>query len=418
MILVVSCEPLRSELSLKKIGQTIRFAATDISNHLCCGHLTSLALSEARGERTAPPFRAPDLIVIQQRGIDHEQAYVAQLAAQGLSSVNLQDIKGEEYAAAKTLEAMAAGTDVIVQGALASDGWFGRPDILRRVNEPSNFGGWSYEPYDCKLARETKAATILQLSHYAALLAVVQGREPNQMYVVPPLSDFRADPYRVLDFTAYYRAVRDRLKAAANKEQQTYPEPNAHCDVCRWWSDCDRQRRMDDHLSLTAGITRLQRKQLVEWDTSTLESLSRLPIPITSKPRHGTKDGYVRVREQARVQVAGRYQKTPVHELLTVEVGRGLTRLPEPSPGDLFFDLESDPFVGEHGREYLFGFAAYADGGGIRYERRWALMAAEEKAAFEWFVDLVMRRLEAFPAMHIYHFGHKEPSTLKSLMGR
>ena len=403
---------------MKYIGQTIRFAATDISNHLSCGHLTSLALSEVRGERTAPPFRAPDLIVIQQRGLDHEQAYVAHLAAQGFSSVSLQDIRGEDFAVAKTLEAMASGVDVIVQGALASDGWFGRPDILRRVNEPSNLGAWSYEPYDCKLSRETKAATILQLSHYAALLAVCQGREPNQMYVVPPLSAFKAEPYRVLDFTAYFRAVRDRLKAAASKEQQTYPEPNEHCDVCRWWSDCDRQRRMDDHLSLTAGITRLQRKQLVEWDVSTLEALSRLPIPIASRPRHGTRDGYARVREQARVQVAGRYQKTPVHELLVVEEGRGLTRLPEPSLGDLFFDLESDPFVGDHGREYLFGFVTHADDGGFRYERRWALTAAEEKAAFEWFVDVAMRRLEAFPAMHIYHFGHKEPSTLKALMGR
>jgi hypothetical protein len=76
---------------LKKIGPTIKFAATDISNHLSCGHLTALALSEVRGERTAPPFRAPDLIVIQQRGLDHERAYVTHLAAQGLSTVNLQD---------------------------------------------------------------------------------------------------------------------------------------------------------------------------------------------------------------------------------------------------------------------------------------------------------------------------------------
>jgi uncharacterized protein len=27
------------------------------------------------------------------------------------------------------------------------------------------------------------------------------------------------------------------------------------------------------------------------------------------------------------------------------------------SPGDIFFDLEGDPFVGLNGREYLFGVA-------------------------------------------------------------
>jgi len=30
-------------------------------------------------------------------------------------------------------------------------------------------------------------------------------------------------------------------------------------------------------------------------------------------------------------------------------------RLPEPSVGDVFVDLEGDPFVGEKGLQYLFG---------------------------------------------------------------
>ena len=39
-----------------------------------------------------------------------------------------------------------------------------------------------------------------------------------------------------------------------------------------------------------------------------------------------------------------------------VETGFGLALLPEPSDGDVFLDLEGDPFVGEHGLEYLFGY--------------------------------------------------------------
>ena len=34
---------------------------------------------------------------------------------------------------------------------------------------------------------------------------------------------------------------------------------------------------------------------------------------------------------------------------------RGLNALPEPSAGDLFFDIEGDPFVGTGGLEYLLG---------------------------------------------------------------
>lgn len=396
----------------------IRLAATDISNHLFCEHLTALNASESRGERASPPVRAPDLVVIQQRGLDHERAYTDRLASEGLSIVNLDGCKNEADSVAQTLQAMAKGVDVIVQGALRDDRWFGRPDVLRKIQGNSNFGPWSYEPYDCKLARETKAATILQLSHYAALLAVAQGCEPETMYVVPPSPEFSVEPYRVLDYAAYYRSVKARLEKAATKVQQTFAEPNGHCDVCRWWPECDRQWRREDHLSLTAGISRLQRKQLVEWGVQTVDALSRLPIPLVNKPRHGSKDGYARIREQARVQVAGRQRRQPVHELLDIDPGRGLTRLPEPSAGDISFDLESDPFVGIHGLEYLFGFGTRSADGRFEYQRRWAFTAAGEKAAFEWFVDFAMEQWKSFPSMHIYHYSPKEPSTLKTLMGR
>lgn len=60
--------------------------------------------------------------------------------------------------------------------------------------------------YDCKLARETKAATLLQLSHYAALLAEAQGKTPENIHVVPPSEGFAVETYRVLDYAAYYRS--------------------------------------------------------------------------------------------------------------------------------------------------------------------------------------------------------------------
>jgi uncharacterized protein len=96
----------------------------------------------------------------------------------------------------------------------------------------------------------------------------------------------------------------------------------------------------------------------------------------------------------------------------------GFSLLPEPSSGDIFFDLEGDPFVGAGGREYLFGFVCENQAGEEAYESRWALTAGEEKRAFEWFVDWVMARWANEPAMRIYHFTPYEPSALKRLMGR
>jgi len=380
-----------------------------------------LDLAVAVGQRAAPEWESPDLWVLQQRGAEHEEAYLRHLESAGLAITNLRVVDNDEQALAETCAAMAKGTPVIAQAALASGHWFGRSDVLRRVERASKLGDWSYEVYDCKLARETKAATILQLSLYSELVATIQGVLPECMYVVPPAEGFQPEPHRVLDYAAYYRYVKARLERATERtvgSPTTYAEPNPHCPICRWWRECDAQWRQDDHLSLVAGISRLQRKQLHAWNTTTVEQLAMLPLPIGERPEHGSKEGYARVREQARVQVAGREQGQPVHELLEVVDGRGLSRLPEPSRGDVFFDMEGDPFVGSGGREYLLGLVAEDEGGKPSYERNWGTTAAEEKQAFEWFVDLVMERWAKYPTMHIYHFAPYEPSALKRLMGR
>jgi predicted RecB family nuclease len=405
---------------MKEVGGAIRLAATDLSNHLACRHLTSLDLSVARGERTAPDFEAPDLWVVRERGALHEAAYLAFLDKCGLEVVNLANAGDEAQVLGETQRAMKRGVEVIAQGALSHGRWFGRPDVLRRVAKPSQFGNWSYEVYDCKLTRETKAATILQLSLYSELLEKIQGCGPEWMWVIPPGENFEGEAYRLAEYAAYFRCVKDRLARAVQDGSRigTYPEPVAHCDVCRWFRECDRRRRGDDHLSLVAGIRKQQRNQLEEWDTGTMAKLAVLPIPLKERPKHGSREGIERVREQARMQVTGRSEKRLVHEvLLPVAEGLGFCRLPEPSADDVFVDLEGDPFVGQWGLQYLFGFAFNNAGDELRYEKRWALNREEEKEGFEWLVDEVMRRREANPKMHVYHFGGYEPAALKRLMG-
>jgi predicted RecB family nuclease len=345
----------------------------------------------------------------------------AHLQDHGVSIVNLRHIEDSEKATAETRAAMQSGVEAIAQATLASGRWFGRSDVLRRVERASRLGGWSYEVYDCKLACETKATTILQLSLYSELLERIQGVLPESMYVVRPGVGFRPEKYRVLDFAAYYRFVKARLERAVEQNRNgitTVAEPTAHCEICRWWQECDAEWRKQDHLSLVAGISRLQRKQLAAWEVTTVERLAVLPLPILTRPNHGSKEGYVKVREQARVQVTGRNQGRPVHEVFEVTDEHGLSVLPEPSSDDIFFDLEGDPFVGLGGREYLFGFAWEDQTGRQRYDCRWAMTAYEEKRTFEWFVDSVMRRWSEYPSMHIYHFTPYEPSALKRLMGR
>ena len=93
----------------------------------------------------------------------HENAYLAHLEARGVSVLNLRDIDDSERALARTREATESGVEAISQATLANGRWFGRADVLQRVERASKLGSWSYEVYDCKLACDTKAATILQL---------------------------------------------------------------------------------------------------------------------------------------------------------------------------------------------------------------------------------------------------------------
>ena len=299
---------------MKLLSEKVRLSATDLSNHLACHHLRTLDLKVARGERKAPEWADPHTAVIRELGLRHEAAYLRHLVEQEkLIVTNLGEIKDEEKLLDETLRLMDLGAEVIAQGALADADWFGKPDVLRKVNQPSAKWPWSYQVVDTKLSRETKAATILQLSTYSELLERIQGTQPEWMRVITPGTNFVGEKYRVAEYAAYFRYLKTRLTNSIQTgvKQNTYPEPVPHCDVCRWFKECDSQRRSDDHLSLTAGIRRQQQNQLEAWGTETMAKLAILPIPLQQKPKHGSREGIERVREQARVQVAGRDRKSP-----------------------------------------------------------------------------------------------------------
>ena len=415
---------------MKLDTDTLRLSATDLANHLACRHLTVLDVGAAEGQWKPPDWFRADAEVLRERGLEHERAYLAHLERQGLAIVRLDESGDERRGLKDTLAAMYRGAEVIAQATLAGGRWLGRADVLRRVETPSGLGAWSYEAVDTKLARETKAGAVLQLCLYSELLGEIQGLPPEYMHVVPRRRDFPLDTYRVNDYIAYYRLVRRRLVGAVDARdgegEPTYPEPVPHCEICRWFPRCDRQRRADDHLSLVAGISRAQTRELQSRDVQTLASLAVEPLPIHWKPTRGAKEGYGRVREQARIQLAGRTERKHLHELLPILPGHGLTCLPVPSPGDLFLDLEADPYVDDGGLEYLFGWVVWDEppgaprsgGGRTVYRGVWALDRPAERRGFEAMIDAVLERWAADPGMHVYHYGGYEPGAIKRLMGR
>ena len=408
---------------MKLIGGALDLTATDLSNFLGCRHRTGLEMGVAHGQFERPYWDDPLRKILFQRGLDHEKAYVAKLRAGGSTITDLSDVRDAAAAEAATLVAMRSGADVIVQAGLRDGRWYGRPDILQRVPAGSALGAWSYEIVDTKLARETRAGTILQLGLYSEMLRVAQGQQPERFHVETPDPVAPRHSYRTDDYAAYFRQVRARMEAIVAREHALvasdhYPEPVDHCDICPWYSGCNARWHGDDHLSIVAGISRVQRRELEGREVTTLAALARVPVPLAFKPKRGSAETYERIREQARLQFESRGQDRPLHELRPFEDGKGLSRLPEPSPGDVFLDLEGDSFAREGGREYLFGIVTAGPGGAPLYRGIWAFTDQEERAAFEEVMDGIAELRRAHPGMHVYHYAPYEPSAFKRLMGR
>lgn len=405
---------------MKKAFDAIQLSASDLVGHLNCSHLTELDLNVVSGALKKPHVWDPLLEILRERGHRHEQEFVEHLCSKGLTSVHIEGVDITDDAVLRTREAMESGADVIIQAALRHDRWSGRADILRRVEKPSDFGAWSYEIVDTKLARETKAGSVLQLCLYADLLDNTQGAAPEFIYIVAPWSNYEPQQFRYADYAAYFRKAKAAIHQATldDAPPALYPEPKEHCDICRWRERCEARRRDDDHLCLVAGISKNQVSELQENGITTAAALAAMPVPMPWKPQRGSPLAYEKAREQARIQIESREAGELKYELLPVVLETGLCLLPEPSHGDIYFDIESDAFVGEHGLEYLFGYHFRDLDGNWTYTADWAFDREAEKAIFERFVDFVTERRKEFPGLHIYHYAPYEPSALKRLMGR
>ena len=419
------------------------YAATDLVAYLACEHLTQLERAALARLVRRPMRDDPELDVIRRRGFQHEARYLADLEAEGRSTVRIEldgsiEDRGDQLraAAVATTKAMASGADVIYQATFFDGTWRGHADFLLRVDDglrSSIWGPWHYEVADTKLARHVKASAVLQICSYVDQLERIQGVRPEWMLVALGGSARAVERLRVDDYMAYYRSARDRFLAtmtdatpAAFPPLGTYPEPVDHCDVCRWAAECVTRRRADDHLSFVAGISARQRQALLERGVTTLEALGELVLPMEPRLEGVGEGALARVGEQARIQLEGRTHGDNRYELFlpsngeTIDPERGLATLPEPSHGDLFLDLEGDPYALDDGMDYLFGilevdqtFHAFWS-----QDDRGEFTAAGEQRAFERTIDFIMERLRADPDLHVYHYAAYEPTALKRLMGR
>ena len=404
-------------MQLTKSG-SILFSPSDLATFLECHH-SSLLTRMYLGKGTKKAKKDDNRDLVQQKGLEHERAYLESLKKQGLRVVEIPKDRDLEEMAELSLAAMQQGADVIYQAALSILPWRGFADFLFKCDTPSNFGEYSYEVVDTKLARAAEPKHIIQLCAYSEYLSELQGVRPKNIHLV--LGNREKHSFKIDDYFYYYLQVKQRFEAFQKDLHDTIdpnlhpaPSPCAHCDFCDWSSDCAERWQSEDHLCLVANIQRGQIEKLRKAGIETLADLAKTPPDFRVSEMQ--QETFVRLRSQAVLQLHKRTDDENLVELLPPEPGRGFARLPRPDTGDLFFDMEGDPYYPDR-LEYLFGVYHESDGEGV-FRPFWGHDHTEEKQAFCEFMAFVNEHLARYPDAHIYHYNHYETTALKRLAGR
>ncbi|OJF90785.1 nuclease [Rhizobium sp. 58] len=386
---------------MRDVGGQIIFSATDLMRFMGCAHATTMDLSRLRGDGPDPREDSEDAALLQKQGDAHEAAHLARLGAAGRGIVEIA--RGDLVKnAATTRAALGAGPEVVFQGAFLLGNWGGWSDFLERVDRPSALGAFSYEVADTKLKRRPHPKHVLQLVLYSDLLTEVQGVAPEFARV--ELGDGTRATLRLADFAAYARMARARLEGFVANPMPTRPIPCADCGLCRWADHCESVWQAEDSLFNVANISRGQVKKLEAAGIATMEALASLDHPV----RGMAENTRLRLTTQARLQHARKTGK-PAFELRAPEPGKGFDLLPQPQPGDIFYDIEGDPHF-EGGLEYLHG--VWFDG---EFRAFWGHDHAAEAEALSELLTFFRDRLTANPAARIYHYAAYEITALRRL---
>ena len=255
---------------------------------------------------------------------------------------------------------------------------------------------------------------IFQLLFYAAMAGQIQGVAPEHVHVVLGTDETRS--FRPRDFQAYADRVQGRflrtLQAYRKGAAAAVPVSRRALRLLRLVGALPRPppRRRPP---LARRLAHPRAGDQARGGGRAARHRARRRAGRRLGARDLAPDARRRCASRRGCRCESRDSDAPLHERLPgapAAASRGCRRR---RAGDVFFDIEGDPYWGREGLEYLFG-SLTEDG----YQPLWAHDRAQERAAFERWVDWITARLERHPDLHVYHYNHYEPTALKALMAR
>jgi len=403
------------------IDGTWIISAQDLISEYECHHKLSLDTAVAADNLGAPKVDDPSLALLQKLGIEFEQRRLESLEATHRVKrleTPLRSLDGYQNAWETTKAAMDEGYDAIYQGTLFTGDFVGFVDFLvARKNETGEFerdgsGVIIYEPVDTKSARSAKTSAVVQVSAYAEALVRLGRPAPKEIHLwLAGDSNWSGPASNLINVAREYREqVFARLPHLGPAPTPSWAAPCSACSHCRWANNCDAGRREARDLSLIQEIRSGTRLKLVDVGISTLDQMAH--ASDTDRPTGISRETFTRLHEQAAIQIRGEEAGEVVFE---VSDQKYVDALPPRSLGDLWFDMEGDPYANQGaGLEYMFGFGWLA-GDEFTFDTTDATDNATEKLAFEKFIDFAMQRWSQFPDMHVYHYANYEVHALLRL---
>jgi len=426
------------------LQDTVVVSATDITQAGMCEFAFLRKLDAKLGrEVTVPALEDSMLERAARLGDAHEDRQLARYRADyGADRVAEIDRPAEYSAAglsqreAETVAALRCEPEIVFQAtffdpqlrpgdaALPTIGFVGFADFLRRTAP----GVWQVQ--DTKLARQARVPALLQIAAYGEQLTRL-GFTPDDEAVLL-LGDGSASPHRLADIAPVYRSRRERLIELIDESWQRLGADGSRATgAITPWGDpatraCGRCEVCEPEVAATrdpllvAGMRLSQRNRLIDAGITTIDALAHLASTEGVRDIPGVSAAVLtRLALQAEVQVESERTGIPA---VQVTHPQELAAIPEPNPGDLFFDFEGDPLYrevdasgeGTWGLDYLFGMI---DTEGS-FTPLWAHTLEEEREALEQFLALVNERRQQYPGMKIYHYAPYERTHLLSIAVR
>jgi uncharacterized protein len=375
------------------------YTPADLADLLECEHRSVLNQALAADLPGAPrPGAGPEQPDRHARAA--AAAMLARFRGEGRAVVEI-DVR--DPAAAQATEAALRSGAPVIHRAVLDDGEFsGCADFLVRDDEGR------YEVYDAKPTRLAKPAAVVQLTAYADALR--RAGWPAGPHLHLRSGDGGTRTLRVGDFLPLVDRLQARLRGRAPRlPVQLWADERPACAGCGFDRHCASAREADRDLSLVAGMRGDQRRKLAAAGLGSIDALAA--AGPADRPRDLSVTAFAALRAQAALQV--RQDTTGDISYEIVDPG-ALADLPAPAPGDVFLDLAGDPHaLSGEGLEYLFG--AVTTDSGQEFTPFWAHSRAQEKRAFEEFVDFAAARVAEHPGSHVYHYAPYEVTAIKRL---